>query len=110
MNKSNNTHRYSTHNHSGLFTKTPFLALCEEQVHHDVDDYDDDHELTKLTMRQRRADMAHSDGPCQQTKEQQRGLWAGGQTTHGKSDTGSPMAQPVDQPSQEGDKTRGGSA
>ena len=34
--------------------------------HHDVDNYDDDHEPTKLTMRQRRADEAYSDNLCQQ--------------------------------------------
>lgn len=50
-------------NVTGLFTETPSLALCEEQVHHDANGYDD-HEPTKLAVRQRRADMAHSDGLC----------------------------------------------
>ena len=94
-------------NVTDIFTETPFPALCEEQVHHDVDDYscDDDHEPTKLTMKQRRAD---SDGLCQQTEKQQRGLWADEQTSHDKSDTSSPMTRPVNQPSQEGFKLKRG--
>ena len=51
----------------GLFIQTSVLApLRRANEHHDVDDYEDDHEPTKLITKQR-ADKAYSDGLRQQT-------------------------------------------